>query len=144
MKRRAARWYGLIAFATYVLLLVGAFHIVGGFVALFEDDVYEVPSRGLVVTVDYNAWGFAHMALGLGMISGQLRAVLGQGLGAASSPSRSPMLSAVTNLAFLSAAPVWYTMMIVLDILVIYAVTVYGGDRVYCDALTVAVLIRRG
>ena len=41
------------------------------------------------------------------------------------------MISAITNLAFLSAAPVWYTIMIVMDILVIYAVTMYGGEREY-------------
>ena len=123
-------WYGLIAFATYVLLLVGAFHIVGGFVALFEDDVYEVPSSDLVISVDYNAWGFAHMALGLGMILASYGLFWGKTWARVVTISIA-MLSAVTNLAFLSAAPVWYTMMIVLDILVIYAVTVYGGDREY-------------
>ena len=41
------------------------------------------------------------------------------------------MLSAITNLAFLAANPVWYTLMIALDILIIYAITMYGGDREY-------------
>jgi len=127
-EEEARGWHGLIAFATYVLLLVGAFHIVGGFVALFEDDVYEVPSRDLVISVDYNVWGIAHMALGLGMILASYALFWGKTWGRVVTIAI-VMVSAVTNLAFLSAAPVWYTMMIVLDILVIYAVTVYGGDN---------------
>jgi hypothetical protein len=38
-------------------------------------------------------------------------------------------LSAVTNLGFLSAAPVWYGVLILLDVLVIYAVTVHFDDE---------------
>ena len=37
------------------------------------------------------------------------------------------LLSAISNLAFLAAYPIWYGLMIGLDILVIYAVTVHGG-----------------
>ena len=50
-------WHGLITFAVCVLVLVGVFHVIGGFVALFEDDVYAVDSSDLVVTVDYNGGG---------------------------------------------------------------------------------------
>ena len=39
------------------------------------------------------------------------------------------MFSAVANLAFLAAYPLWSVIMIAVDILVIYAVLVYGDKR---------------
>jgi hypothetical protein len=38
------------------------------------------------------------------------------------------MLSAVVNLGFLSAYPIWSSIMILIDILVIWALTVHGGE----------------
>ena len=38
------------------------------------------------------------------------------------------LLSALVNLAFLSAYPVWSTIMIAVDILVIYAVIAHGRE----------------
>ena len=122
-------WHGLIAFASFVVLLLGAFHLIGGFVSLFEeDDVYAVPSEELLVSVNYTLWAIAHMALGLGMVLAAYALFWGRSWGRAAVVVMA-MVSAVTNLAFLAAAPVWYTLMIGLDILVIYAVTVHGGDR---------------
>jgi hypothetical protein len=37
-------------------------------------------------------------------------------------------LSAVVNIAFLSAYPIWSTIMITIDILVIWALTVHGSE----------------
>jgi hypothetical protein len=36
--------------------------------------------------------------------------------------------SAVLNLGFLSAYPIWSMMMIAIDVLVIWALTVHGGE----------------
>lgn len=123
-------WHGLIGFAVCVMVLQGVFHAIGGFVALFEDDVYAVPSSDLVVTVDYNLYGLVHIALGVGMVLAAAALFWGRTWGRIAAIAVA-MLSAITNLSFLSAAPVWYTIMIVIDILVIYAVTMYGGDREY-------------
>ena len=38
------------------------------------------------------------------------------------------MVSAVVNLGFLSAYPIWSAIMIAVDILVIWALTVHGGE----------------
>ncbi len=123
-------WHGLITFAVCVLVLVGVFHVIGGFVALFEDDVYAVGSSDLVVSVDYNVFGIAHMALGVGMVLAAAALFWGKAWGRIVAVAV-VMLSAITNLVFLAANPVWYTLMIALDILIIYAITVYGGDREY-------------
>ena len=123
-------WHGLIAFAAFMLLLVGAFHVIGGFVALLEDDVYAVPSDDLLIQVDYTVWGLAHMVLGVGMVLAGSALFWGRSWGRVVAIAVA-MVSAVTNLTFLSAAPIWYSLMIALDVLVIYAVTVHGADREY-------------
>ena len=120
-------WSGLVSFAAFMLILVGGFHVIGGFVGLLEEDHYQVGSSNLMISMDYNAWGWIHISLGVLMgLAGAalfLRRSWGRVVAVLVAAS-----SAITNLAFLSAAPVWYAMMIVMDILIIYAVTVYG-DR---------------
>jgi hypothetical protein len=38
------------------------------------------------------------------------------------------LLSAIVNLAFLGAYPVWGVLMIALDVIVIYAITAHGSE----------------
>ena len=38
------------------------------------------------------------------------------------------MISAVVNIGFLAAYPIWSALMIAVDILVIWALTVHGGE----------------
>lgn len=121
-------WSGMIAFASFMLLLAGGFHVIGGFVALLEDDHYNVDSDELMVTLSYGTWSVLHMALGVGMF------LAGAALFFRKSWARVvavvvAALSALNNLVFLSAAPGWFGLMILLDILIIYAVTVHYDDE---------------
>lgn len=120
---RARLWSGIIAFASMMLLLEGGFHVIGGFVALLEDNQYEVGSSELLISANYKVWGVVHMVLGVTMC------LAGVSLFARRTWARVvavvvSSISALTNLAFLSAAPVWFALMILIDILIIYAVTV--------------------
>lgn len=118
-------WYGWVAFAGTMLVLLGSFHAIAGLVALFNDDYYLVGSGGLVVTADYTAWGWAHLILGI------VVAVAGAALFAGMLWARIvaiivAIISAIVNLAFLSAYPLWSVIMIALDVVIIYAVSVHG------------------
>ena len=121
-------WHGLIAFATIMLLLLGAFHLIGGFVALFEDDQYLVGERDLMVTVSYRWFGIAHMAIGVLMMLAAYALFWGRTWGRAVAIVAA-MVSAITNLASLSSDPARFTLMIALDLLVIYAVAVHGSEN---------------
>ncbi len=119
-------WNGMIAFAAFMFLLIGGFHFIGGLVGLFEDDQYLVGDSDLLIQTNYRAWGLFHMLLAVAMW------MTGYGLFFRRTWARVVAVvvagvSAVTNLAFLAANPWWFTTMIVLDILVIYAVTVHGS-----------------
>lgn len=121
-------WNGMIAFAAFMLLLVGGFHFLGGLVALLEDDQYLVGESDLLVQTNYRVWGFAHMAIAVGMW------MTGYGLFFRRMWARSvavgiAIVSALTNVAFLAANPWWFSMMILLDVLVIYAVVVHGDPE---------------
>ncbi len=120
-------WTGMMGFGSFMLLLIGGFHVLGGFIAVLEDRYYEVSSSQLLIA-DYTWWGIAHMALGV------FAFLTGIALFYRKSWSRAATmvvasLSAVTNLTFLSAAPGWYGLLIALDFLVIFAVAVHFDDE---------------
>lgn len=120
-------WVGMVLFAGVIMLLIGAFHAITGLVALFQDSYYVVRSSGLVVHVDYTAWGWTHIVLGLVVFAAGCGAIVGRtwarvvGVILAS-------LSAVVNMLFLAAFPVWSVIIIALDVLVIYALIVHGRE----------------
>jgi hypothetical protein len=114
-------------FAGGLLGLVGLFQILTGIVALAGTDYYTLPSRNLLVDADYAVWGWVHLIFGI------LALVIGGGLVFGSTIARVAGvvlvgLSAVVNLAFLPAAPVAATLIIAIDVFVIYAITVHGGE----------------
>ena len=120
-------WVGWIVFGGTIMVLLGAFHAIQGLVALFDDEYFVVGQSGLVVSVDYTAWGWAHLILGLivagagcGLLAGQMWARIVGVLVA--------MASAVVNLAFLAAFPIWSALMILFDVLIIWAITVHGSE----------------
>ena len=121
-------WTGMLGFASIMLLMLGGFHVLGGFIALLENRVYDADATDLLLFQSYAGWGIAHMALGT------LALLTGVGLVMRKPWSRVATMviasfSAVTNLAFLSASPGWYGLLIMLDVLVIYAVTVHFEDE---------------
>jgi hypothetical protein len=120
-------WAGWLVFASFMMFLVGTFQAIQGLVAIFDDGYYVVRESGLVVNVDYTAWGFIHLILGIllilcgaGVLTGN---VVARGVGVLLAA-----LSALANMAFIASYPVWSIIIIVVDVLVIYALTVHGGE----------------
>jgi hypothetical protein len=120
-------WVGWIVFAASMMILLGIFHAIEGLVALFKDEYFVVGTNGLVVDIDYTAWGWAHL------IGGIVVALAGMALFTGRTWARVvgvvvAMVSAIINIAFLAAYPVWSTIMIAIDVLVIYALTAHGAE----------------
>jgi len=125
--KESTAWTGWVVFAGVMLMMLGAFQVIQGLVALFDDGFYLVRPNGLIVHATYNTWGWTHLIIGavgivagLGLIAGNIAArVLGVVVAA---------VSAIVNLGFISAYPVWSTIIIALDVVVIYAIIVHGGE----------------
>jgi hypothetical protein len=110
-----------------MMVMLGTFHIFQGLVALFNDDYYLVGKSGLVVNVDFTTWGWVHLIGGVIVVAAGLCVFLGQ-MWARAVGVIVALLSAVVNIAFLAAYPLWSMMMIALDVVVILALTVHGSD----------------
>jgi hypothetical protein len=124
---RSTGWTGWIRFAAFMMLLNGVIGFIEGLMALINDEYYHVTASGLVLNVDYTVWGIVHLFLGaaiflsgIGVLSGNLAArtvgVLLAGV------------NAVVALIFIQAAPVWGVLVVLVDVLVIYALTVHGSE----------------
>jgi hypothetical protein len=120
-------WTGWIVFASFMMFMLGSFQIVQGIVAIFDDGYYAVTSKGLLVNVDYTAWGWVHLVLGL-LVIGAAAGLLAGNMAARIVAVLLAGISAIVNLAFIEAYPIWGVIIIAVDVMVIYAVTVHGRE----------------
>jgi hypothetical protein len=120
-------WVGWISFAGIMMVLLGTFHAIQGLVALFNDDYFLVGRSGLVVNLDFTAWGWTHLIAGVVVAVAGCCVFMGQ-MWARVVGTVVAVLSAIINLAFLAAYPIWSMIMIALCVVVILALTVHGSD----------------
>jgi len=126
-------WVGWIAFAGTMMLLLGTFHVIQGLVALFQQEYYLVGANGLTVKLDYTQWGWTHVILGVLILSAGIGLIAGQ-MWARVVAVIFAFASAIVNIGFIAAYAVWSTIMIAIDVLVIWAVTVHGSEMKSVDA----------
>ena len=127
---QATGWAGYVVFAGVMLMMLGGFQAIQGLVAIFRDDYYLVSRSGLLLTMDFTAWGWTHLILGLVAVGTGIGVLLGQ-TWARVTGIIIAVLSALSNLAFLPAYPVWSVIIIALDVLAIYALAVHGREVQY-------------
>jgi hypothetical protein len=120
-------WVGWVSFAGVMMVLLGSFHVIQGLVAVFEDEYFLVGKSGLTVSVDFTAWGWAHIIGGI-IIAGAGVALFSGMLWARVIAVLLAMVSAIVNISFLAAYPIWSVTMIAVDVLVIWALTVHGDE----------------
>jgi hypothetical protein len=126
MTTRTNAWSGWISFATVMLTLIGAFNIAEGLAALMMSTVSYIDAGRLVV-VNLTAWGV------LALVSGALLLAIGLGLFARNEMARVAAivlvaLHALIQLAALAAFPIWSLLMIALDVVVLFALTVHWSE----------------
>ena len=120
-------WTGWIAFAGLMMVLLGSFHAFQGFLALLDDGYYSVRDDGLAVHVDYTAWGWVHLILGVVLALAGVSLLAGR-MWARIVAVLAALGSALVNVAFLAALPVWSMIMIAFDVIIIWAVMVHGRE----------------
>ena len=124
--REMTGWAGMVVFAGTLLLMVGGFNVIYGPVALFKDQVLAVTNAGLVA-FDITTWGWITLIIGIiqilvgfGLFGGRAWAIVAGVVLA--------VLNGFNQIAFLQAQPVWSTIIIAIDVLIIYALTAHGRE----------------
>ena len=117
---------GTAVFAGSLLLVVGLVNIFQGFIALFDDERLVLTRNNLII-VDVTAWGWFLL------ISGLILMAVGAGLLVAQTWARITAiivvcLHAITQIGWLGAYPVWSLLMIALDVVILFALTVRWSD----------------
>ncbi|WP_022889261.1 DUF7144 family membrane protein [Agromyces italicus] len=125
---RPTGWVGWGAFAAIMLVVSGGFDLLYGFIALFmADSAYFVRTEGGLFIFDVQGWGWWHV------ISGALLIVIGAVLFTGATWARVVavllvIVNAIGQLALLPVQPWWSLIVLTLDIVVIYALTVHGKE----------------
>lgn len=125
-ERKGMALAGFVVFAGAMLMVIGLVNVFQAFVALFDDDNLAVTKEHFVV-VNTTAWGW------ILLVSGLLLMAVGGGLLAATGWSRIAAilvvcLHAVSQVLSFGAYPVWSLLMIALDVIVLWALTVRWHD----------------
>jgi len=119
-------WATWVAFAGVMMITLGLFDVLGGFAAIFSDDYFAVTKDGLLIS-NYKVVGAIHLAFGV------LLVMTGWALLKLQTWARMTAIvllvaNAVVHVAFLNEQPIWGLIMVAIDVLVIYALTVRWAD----------------
>jgi hypothetical protein len=125
-KNDVTGWVGWVYFAGILMIIMGIFQAIAGLTALLNGNFYVVTEEKLVA-LNYTQWGWIHLILG-GVVMAAGSAVMngrtwGRVVGVALAS-----LSALANFVFITAYPIWSILIIVVDILIIYALVVHGSE----------------
>jgi hypothetical protein len=119
-------WTGWITFAGVMMIIGGSLNLLYGIVAAVNDE-WVVWTNRADIYLDMSEWGWVHIVLGaivllagIGVFSGNVLARI-VGVIVAS-------LSLLANFFFIPAYPLWAITVIVIDVLVIWALTAHGGE----------------
>ena len=115
-------WAGWLTFASVILVLLGTLCVIQGFLALFDDGFFVIPREDDLLLVDFTAWGVIMLLWGV------LLAFAGFGIATGKGWARwfavvVVSVNVIAQIGFLSAYPIWSAIMILLDVLVIFALT---------------------
>ena len=113
---------GWLAFAGVVLFIVGSLDALWGLAAILNDDVVIVGGHGAILA-DITTWGWVHLILG------SIMALTGAGLLMGNEAARwlgivFVAINAIAQIVWFPAAPLWAFLLIILDITIIYQLTV--------------------
>ena len=117
---------GMTTFAGTMLLIAGAFNVIEGLVALFQNEVY-VAGREYVFAFDLTAWGWTHLILGAVVAAAGFGVMRGQTWGRSVGVGIA-VLSMLANFLFIPYYPVWSLLIIALNFFVIWALIAYRHD----------------
>jgi len=118
---------GWVTYASVMMAILGTLNVIYGLVLLANSEWVVLSGEGDLVFFDFTTWGWILLLVGIlqlfvgwGVMSGQAWATLAGVIIAT--------IGMVSAFLSLSAYPWWSIIVIVLAFLVIYGLTVHGGE----------------
>jgi hypothetical protein len=115
---------GLVTFAAIALFLVGSFNLLDGIVALADDQRFNGDK---LLFGDLSAWGFWWIFIGLLQVWAGSQVLKMKDVGMIMGIAFAG-LNAFTQLMFIDAYPAWSIVILVIDFIVIYALSTSAGE----------------
>lgn len=121
-------WVGWGWFAAIIIIIAGVFDALYGLVAiLMPQSSYFLVTEGGLFLFDVSGWGWWHLILGVALV------LVGLALITGATWARVVAIilvafNGVSQLALLPVQPWWSLIVLTLDILVLYALTVHGRE----------------
>ena len=125
--KQLSNWVGWVFFAGFMMIISGLFSAIAGLTGLLKHNWYVVSTTNHLLVFNYQAWGWIDLAIGLVVLLAGFSLLHGSTWARVVGVILAG-LSAVGALASISELPVWSIILITIDVLVIYALTVHGGE----------------
>ncbi|WP_456825415.1 DUF7144 family membrane protein [Cellulomonas sp. P5_E12] len=127
MAQRVTAWVGWVWFAAFAILVAGLLNVVSGLVAIFSPKTVLSWTRDGIAVVDVSTWGWVHLVLGV------LLVLAGFALFAGSWWARLVaavlvIINLVAQFVSLPITPWWSLVVIALDLVILWALTVHGDE----------------
>jgi hypothetical protein len=120
-------WVGWIFFAASMMILMGFFQALMGVAALVDDSYFRVKHDDLLLPMDFVAWGWLHIGIGVVAVVTGFAVMLAQKWARVIAVVMA-VVSLFTNVAYVEAYPLWSVAIIALDVIAVYALIVHGDE----------------
>ncbi|MEO3887155.1 hypothetical protein [Nonomuraea sp. B5E05] len=124
---RPTGWVGWVIFAGIGMIILGCFQAMMGLVGIFNTDFYLVTADNLAIPVNYTAWGWFHLIMGVVVLLAGAAIMSGKTWGRVVGIVLAS-LQALVNFAWFPAYPFWSMIVIAFDVVIIYALAVHGRE----------------
>jgi hypothetical protein len=116
---------GWLTFAGVMFIIAGAIDLLWGISALVNDDYFRADE---LLFGDLSAWGWVYLGLGVVKIGLGALILRENGFGIAVG-SIVALLHAIVAMTSIGAYPLWSTVVLAIDALILYALVVYGSPE---------------
>ena len=121
-------WTGWVMFAGIVMIIAGAFDALLGLTAiLLPSNEYLFLTDEAVILLDAAGWGWWHLLIGAAIVIVGIFVLRGA-TWARTVGVVLVSINAISQMGLLAVQPLWSLIMILLDIIVIYALIVHGRE----------------
>jgi hypothetical protein len=115
--------HGIAVFAGVVMIIGGAFQALEGLSGIVHDK-YLVVAPSTIYAFDLTVWGVIHLLVGLALLAIGIALLRGQTWGRFAGIIVAA-ISAILNFVWLPYSPLWAIIVIVVDVLIIWALASY-------------------